>query len=321
MINTDSYYLRNPDIVVVGTSAHYLFIHVDGAAGELHTPQPAQWSHLMQLLMVPTRGDMLCQHLAGSLAIDTRDLLLLCQQGVILEAPTAVELETRRQRVFTDNQGYYIARGQPACAHLVVGLTGSILAGLMAPVIVSLCYAGFHSQLDLILTQAALHFTTRDFFEGYGIRTWVDAFERRDDIHVPHVALGQSADCLLVMPASAACCKRLATGACADLISLTVAATTAPVIIAPAMNTAMWNHPAVQRNVQRLREDGMYVIEPTLIFSAAELVHHGTSIYGGLGTFWRGALGVMQTLVAAMNHHRLHNAQTRGQEPMLQAPR
>ena len=56
MINPDRYYLRNPDLVVVGTSAHYLFIHVDGSVGELPTPHPAQWSHVMQLLMVPTRG-------------------------------------------------------------------------------------------------------------------------------------------------------------------------------------------------------------------------------------------------------------------------
>jgi hypothetical protein len=285
MISPDSYYLRSPDIVVVGTAKHYLFIHVDGSVLELPTAHPAKWSHLMQLLMVPTRGDILCEHLARSLAIDARDLLPLCHQGVILEAPTTAELEARRHRVFTDNQGYYFARGQQACAHLVVGLTGSILAGLMAPVILGLCYAGFHGQLDLILTEAALHFTTRDFFEGYGIRTWVDAFDRREGVHVPHVALGHSADCLLVMPASAACCQRLAEGTCADLLSLTVAATMAPVILAPAMNTTMWNHAAVQRNVQRLRDDGMYVIEPALIFSAAELVHHGTPMYGGLGTF------------------------------------
>jgi hypothetical protein len=321
MLNPDSYYLRNPDIVAVGTAEHYLFINVDGSVLEFHTPYPAQWSRLMQLLMVPTRGETLRTYLAGPPAIDTRDLMAFHQQGVVLEAPTAAELEARRQRVFTDNQCYYFARGQQACAHLVVGLTGSILAGLMAPVILSLCYVGFQSQIDLILTEAALRFTTRDFFEGYGIRTWVDAFERRDGIHVPHVALGQSADCFLVMPASAACCHRLAEGACSDLLSLTIAATTAPVIIAPVMNTAMWNHAAVQRNIQRLREDGMYVIEPTLIFSAAELVHQGTPMYGGLGTFWRGALGVMQTLVAAMNHHRLHNALTRGQDPMLQTPR
>jgi hypothetical protein len=97
-------------------------------------------------------------------------------------------------------------------------------------------------------------------------------------------------------------------GACSDLVSLTVSATTAPVVIAPVMNTTMWNHAAFQRNVQCLREDGMYVIEPALIFSAAELIRHGTPMYGGLGTFWRGALGVMQTLVAIMNHHRRKNA-------------
>jgi len=305
MLNVDSYYLRNPDIVAVGTAEHYLFINVDGSVLELHTPHPAQWSRLLQLLMVPTRGDTLYKHLAGPLALDPRDLITLYHQDFLLEASTTAELEMRRHRGFTDNQGYYFSRGQQACGHLVVGLTGSILAGLMAPVILSLCYAGFHGQLDLILTEAALRFTTRDFFEFYGIRTWVDTFDRRDGVHVPHIALGQSADCLLVMPASAACCHRLAEGACSDLLSLTVAATTAPVIIAPAMNTAMWNHAAVQRNVQRLREDGMYVIEPGLIFSAVELVHHGTPMYGGLGTFWRGALGVMHTLVAVMHHHRL----------------
>jgi len=54
--------------------------------------------------------------------------------------------------------------------------------------------------------------------------------------------------------------------------------------------------------LQRLREDGLYIIEPTFIFSAVALVHHGTPMYGGLGTFWRGALGVMHTLVAVMHH-------------------
>jgi len=304
MINAESYYLRNPDIVAVGTAEHYLFINVDGLVLELHTQHPAHWSYLMQTLMVPTRGDTLRRQLSDSLAIDIMDLTPLREQGILLEASTTTELESRRDDVFTNNQGYHFKRGKQQCAHLVVALTGSIIAGFMAPVILSLCYTGFHSQIDLILTEAAQRFTTRDFFEFYGIRTWVNAFDRRDGVHVPHISLGQSADCLLVMPASAACCQRLAHGACSDLLSMTVAATTAPVIIAPAMNTTMWNHAAVQRNVQRLRDDGMYVIEPTLIFSAVELVHQGTPMYGGLGTFWRGALGVIHTLIAVMNHHR-----------------
>lgn len=54
------------------------------------------------------------------------------------------------------------------------------------------------------------------------------------------------------------------------------------------MNSAMWNHAAVQRNVQRMRDDGMYIVEPTLIFAASELVDRGESMYGAPGAFWRG---------------------------------
>lgn len=308
MINPDIYYLRNPDFVVVSTAAHCLFINFDGSVLEIHTTHPSDWSQLMQTLMVPNQGDTLCRFLSDSLSINIKDLLPLYQQGFLLEGTTSSELEERRQQVFTNNQGYYFARGKQECEHLVVGLTGSIVAGLMAPVILSLSYAGFCGEFDIVLTEAALNFATRDFFEFYGIRTWVDAFDRRKDVNVPHVALGQSTDCLLIMPASAACFHRLADGTCSDLLSMTVAAATAPTIIAPCMNTAMWNHAAVQRNVQRLRDDGMYIIEPSLIFSATELVRQGSPMYGGLGTFWRGALGVMHALKAAMNHHRLRGA-------------
>jgi hypothetical protein len=85
---------------------------------------------------------------------------------------------------------------------------------------------------------------------------------------------------------------------------MTAAATTAPLIVSPAMNTTVWIHAAVQRNVRYLRDDGIYIVEPALIFSAAELVHQGKPMYVGLGTFWRGAPGVMQMLAAAMQHHR-----------------
>src|SRR5215475_11223303 len=106
MINAERYYLRNPDVVAVGTAEHYLFIHSDGSVVELPTPAPAQWSRLLQNLMVPTRGDALHRQLADSRAIDTfrvMDLNLLCEQGVLLEAPTATALETRRASVFTQN--------------------------------------------------------------------------------------------------------------------------------------------------------------------------------------------------------------------------
>jgi hypothetical protein len=307
MFNEMRFYLRNPDMVAVGTAGCYLFIDSNGAVYKLATDRAGRWSRLMQTLIVPTRGDALLGQLSGSLQIDPADLVPLLDRGLLLEASTPDELESRRNRVFTDNQGYHLKQGEQKSEHLLVALTGSITAGLMAPVILSLCYSGFHGRIDLILTEAALRFVNRDLFEFYGIRTWVNAFDRRDGIHVPHVALGQSADCLLVMPASADCCRRIADGACTDLLSMTVTATTAPVVIAPVMNTAMWNHAAVQRNVQQLRDDGMYVVDPTLIFAASELVQQGKPTHGGAagpGTFWRGPLGVMHMLSAVMEHRR-----------------
>ena len=87
MINPNNYYLRNPDIVVVGTAKHYLFIQADGSVLELSTPNPVQWSRLMQLLMEPTRGETLRHQLADALAIDPGDLLPLRTQGILLEKP------------------------------------------------------------------------------------------------------------------------------------------------------------------------------------------------------------------------------------------
>ena len=121
---------------------------------------------------------------------------------------------------------------------------------------------------------------------------------------MPHVHLAQAASCVLAMPASANSLQRLASGACSDLLSLLVSATTAPIVVAPAMNDTMWNHRPVQRNVARIRDDGVYVIEPGLIFAASALAGGQPPMSGGPGTLWRGPLGVMQTLAAILDHHQ-----------------
>ena len=77
-----------------------------------------------------------------------------------------------------------------------------------------------------------------------------------------HVHLASRAEIIAVIPASAHALQRLATGACSDLLSLTVAATKAPVVLFPAMNANMWRHRAIARNVAQLRADGCYVVEP-----------------------------------------------------------
>lgn len=304
MIDDSSYYLRDPDVIAIGTAGHYLWVDARGTIHELATSRATDWSALMQELIVPAPGESLRRRLSQLPEADAGFLASMPDRGLLVQGSDPVALAARRDRVLTDNQGYHLQPAEPRCEHLVVALTGSIVAGLMAPVILSLAYSGYQRQLDVLLTQAALRFMARDLLESYGIRTWVDAFERRDGIHVPHVTLGNAADCVLVMPASASALHRLADAAATDLLSMTVTATSAPVVVVPVMNTVMWNHTAVQRNVGRLRDDGMYVVEPTLIFKAAALVEQGDPMYGGPGPFWRGPLGVMQTISAVMAHKR-----------------
>src|SRR5206468_826817 len=77
-----------------------------------------------------------------------------------------------------------------------------------------------------------------------------------------HVALGRAADALLIAPASATTMARLAHGLADDMLSLTALATTAPIVVAPAMDTHMWEHPATQANVALLRSRGVAFVGP-----------------------------------------------------------
>src|SRR5207249_11528339 len=97
----------------------------------------------------------------------------------------------------------------------------------------------------------------------YGLPVWVDRFEARDGVNVPHMWLASRADVILIA-ATAHTIHRLATGACSDLLSLVVAATRAPIVIAPSMNPLMASQPAVARNSGQLRRVGYYVAEPGL---------------------------------------------------------
>lgn len=304
MISDQCIYLRNPDIVAIGSSRHYLFVDATGGVTELVTSNAAAWSLLMRDLMEPMPGSSLRSRQPQLAEEDFRFLERMLESELLLESRDVKTLLARRDRMFAENTGYHFRRSEPACEHLVVALTGSIVSGLMAPVILSLAYCEYQRRLDLLLTETALRFVTRDLFESYGIRTWVDPFERRDGIRVAHVSLGASADCVLVMPASASAMHRLGNATCTDLLSVTVAATSAPVVVVPAMNELMWSNMGVQRNAQRLRDDGMYVVDPTLIFAAASLAEQGASMYGGPGTLWRGPIAVMQSLSAVMAHHK-----------------
>ncbi len=142
---------------------------------------------------------------------------------------------------------------------IVVGVTGGIAAYKSVQIVRLLVLAGH--DVHVIPTDDALRFV--------GLTTW-EAISRNpvttsvhDDVPtVRHVALGQSADLVIVAPATADFLAKQAAGLAGDLLGTTLLATTAPVVVAPAMHTEMWNHPATQHNTGVLRERGVHVVGP-----------------------------------------------------------
>lgn len=142
---------------------------------------------------------------------------------------------------------------------IVVGVTGGIAA-----------YKSVHLVRLLVQQGHDVHvIPTDDSLRFIGLTTW-EAISRNpvttsvhDDVaRVRHVALGQSADLVIVAPATANTLAAMAAGLASDLLGTTLLATTAPVVVAPAMHTEMWRHPATTANVATLRERGVLVVGP-----------------------------------------------------------
>jgi phosphopantothenoylcysteine decarboxylase / phosphopantothenate---cysteine ligase len=142
---------------------------------------------------------------------------------------------------------------------IVVGVTGGIAAYKAVAVVRLLVLRGH--EVHVVPTEAALRFV--------GLPTW-EAISRHpvttsvyeDVATVRHVALGQSADLVIVAPATADFLAKTAAGLADDLLGTTLLATTAPVVVAPAMHTEMWRHPATSANVATLRARGVHVVGP-----------------------------------------------------------
>jgi len=101
--------------------------------------------------------------------------------------------------------------------------------------------------------------TFRALTENYVL---VDDYARENPDPIAHINFSQNVDLLLIVPATANILAKFANGIADDFLSSTYLASNAPVLVAPAMNTTMWNHPATQRNIEQLKNDGVYFIEP-----------------------------------------------------------
>jgi len=142
---------------------------------------------------------------------------------------------------------------------VVVGITGGIAAYKAVGVVRGLVRLGH--DVHVVPTEAALRFVGLPTLEATS-RNPVTASVWDEVAEVRHVALGRRADLVVVAPATAATLSRLASGQSDDLLGTTVLATTAPVVVAPAMHTEMWRHPATRANVATLRSRGVVVAGP-----------------------------------------------------------
>lgn len=151
--------------------------------------------------------------------------------------------------------------------HVVLGITGSIAAYKTAGLASMLVKKGCH--VHVLMTENATNFINPITFETLtGNKCLVDTFDRNFEFSVEHVALAKQADVVMIAPASANVVAKLAHGLADDMLTTTVLACRCRKIIAPAMNTNMYENPIVQDNIKICEKYGMDVIKPAVGYLA-----------------------------------------------------
>ena len=142
---------------------------------------------------------------------------------------------------------------------IALGVTGSISAYKAADLASKLRQAG--ANVEVLMTEAATRFIAPLTFQSLtGQEAIVDMFETEEA--EAHVEVARRADAFVIAPATADCLARLAYGGGGDMVTLTALATTAPIVVAPAMDSQMWSNAAVAANVEALAERGVEVVGP-----------------------------------------------------------
>ncbi|WP_028545061.1 bifunctional phosphopantothenoylcysteine decarboxylase/phosphopantothenate--cysteine ligase CoaBC [Paenibacillus taiwanensis] len=144
---------------------------------------------------------------------------------------------------------------------IVLGITGGIAAYKAAALCSKLTQAG--ATVHVIMTKGATQFISELTLQTLSRQpVYTDTFDERDPSVVSHIHLADSADLFLIAPATANIIAKMAYGLADDMLSTSLLATTAPIMVAPAMNVHMYAHPAVQQNMNTLRERGVFMVEP-----------------------------------------------------------
>ena len=168
---------------------------------------------------------------------------------------------------------------------VALGVSGGIAAYKAVEVLRGLQRAG--CVVRVAMTRRACEFIQPLTFRALsGSHVIVDDYAPDNPDPIAHITFSQTADLLIVAPATANIIAKFANGVADDFLTSTYLACSAPVLVAPAMNTTMWEHPATQRNLERLRTDGVHIMEP----DAGEMA---------CGTIGPGRLSEPERIVAA----------------------
>ncbi len=144
---------------------------------------------------------------------------------------------------------------------IALGVTGSIAAYKAVALASSLTQQG--ALVDVVMTPEATRLVPPLSFQAITRRpVAVDVFELDAESHIGHVAIGRQADLLLIAPATAHTIAKLALGLADDMVATTALSSLAPGVLAPAMETNMWAHPATEAHIRTLRERGWTIVEP-----------------------------------------------------------
>ena len=154
--------------------------------------------------------------------------------------------------------------------NIALGVTGSIASYKAADLASKLTQAG--ALVDVIMTRSAMEFVTPLTFSSLTHRSVVrDLFDADSETSVEHVMLAKRAEAVIIAPATANVIAKIVHGLADDMLTATVLATAAPLIVAPAMDGNMFDNPATQRNLEMLRERGAEIVGPNTGYLASGL--------------------------------------------------
>ncbi len=144
---------------------------------------------------------------------------------------------------------------------ILLGVSGGIAAYKAADLTSKLMQTG--AKVTVVLTESSERFIGPTTFEALtGRPVYRQLFEPREHFQGEHIGLARRAELMVIAPATANCLAKIAQGLADDLLSTLALTITCPLLVAPAMNTEMWNKASVQRNLRQLVEDGVQIVEP-----------------------------------------------------------